>query len=34
MVFFVFAVAPPGFRPDVVHQDFFVIGSPGSAGPQ
>ena len=32
---FFFAVAPPGlFRPDVVHQPFFVIGSPGSAGPQ
>ena len=33
--FFFFAVAPPGpFRPDVVHQPFFGIGSPGSAGPQ
>ena len=33
--FFFFAVALPGlFRPDVVHQTFFVIGSPGSAGPQ
>ena len=28
-------MAPPGlFRPDVVRQTFFVIGSPGSAGPQ
>ena len=32
---FFFAVAPPAlFRPYVVHQTFFVIGSPGSAGPQ
>ena len=33
--FFFSAVAPPGlFGPDVVHQTFFVVGSPGSAGPQ
>ena len=34
-VVFFFCCGPAGlFRPDVVHQTFFVIGSPGSAGPQ